>query len=858
MHQPRPYGLHAIGLPLTDKDEAFISSVAARITNLKKLSGVDGMKMVYDLPDGGYVIVQDMGGNFRVITHKPTATEEVIFDGLANDYIPMLYSGVINNSIAYEGKGIEINFTSATRLRLNQYDSNIKDIPESIFLQRFAIDYDVRFSEFNPSPSSKVLRTQYGQVRPTLYSGAMSEVVQIVGGYGRQDFDELPDTDIERARIIVPASIADQIKEELGSLRLAGFKGVADSKGQYKYNYKFNDTDAVSFDSTGKPWLIRINPAGVYAMPLPIIPATATKAFYRYMVEVEDEEILLILNRFGAMPSGETFPTKGFEAWRKAGVIIKICDASDFYSHIAYSSACGWSLNSNGTEGYNTCYDYYDEEGLGYGLTYKLRLSLSPSLEHNGRSAVDINSDDPRYDKITKYLSELIPKISSGSDEHRAILYKLRRVDITSIYNRSLFYIGSGDIDYWRDLELDPIADHTGNISEVYRGYLYHKAIFKYQPQIKFPEPLVGGCISHDFLPLYNGVGKKKYPNSDTIMFAYYIGNSLKTVKYFIDWADFDRKTESNFELYMREGSWQQVEYIGKSQLQGYFYSSDMDEREIVAAKTITTNIVGEDKGYDAKPFWGFDFPYAMAGTMARQRYYTHTKNVDTINGKELSLAICIPYLCRNAIIQAKKTSSSTINTETLELLSVSDPTFYRFWTYHQVMAKFGGTTMKNPKGVPYPEWGSPVWVEEEKYVPTAENNWADSGPWVSSLPENYKWLINPNPNSWAFEGGGSPPKIENTYNSKYNPSAVTGNLQLSMYKTIDTINQLVPEDRYFTGSPNDSGFFFYKDATAIVFGESVYRNTSETINGVTRKYFGYTRLADHKSAHCFIGVINE
>ena len=71
MHQPRPYGLHAIGKPLTEKDEAFIASIAKRITNLKELSRVDSLKMVYDLPDGGYAIVQDMGGNFRVISHKP-------------------------------------------------------------------------------------------------------------------------------------------------------------------------------------------------------------------------------------------------------------------------------------------------------------------------------------------------------------------------------------------------------------------------------------------------------------------------------------------------------------------------------------------------------------------------------------------------------------------------------------------------------------------------------------------------------------------------------------------------------------------------------------------------------------------
>ena len=62
---------------------------------------------------------------------------------------------------------------------------------------------------------------------------------------------------------------------------------------------------------------------------------------------VGDQEILAILDRFGAMPSGESFPTisGAFEAWRRAGVIIKLCAADEFYTHTAYSTACGWSFN---------------------------------------------------------------------------------------------------------------------------------------------------------------------------------------------------------------------------------------------------------------------------------------------------------------------------------------------------------------------------------------------------------------------------------------------------------------------------------------------------------------------------------
>ena len=61
----------------------------------------------------------------------------------------------------------------------------------------------------------------------------------------------------------------------------------------------------------------------------------------------------------------------------------------------------------------------------------------------------------------------------------------------------------------------------------------------------------------------------------------------------------------------------------------------------------------------------------------------------------------------------------------------------------------------------------------------------------------------------------------------------------------------------YFLASPTSNGFYFSRDATRICAGESVYQNVSEKVNG-KNAYSGYTRVADHQSAHCFIGVINE
>lgn len=860
MHQPRPYGLHAIGLPLTENDEAFVASVSKRITNLKEVSKVDSMKMVYDLPDGGYVIVQDMGGNFRVISHKPIHGKDPIFDGIATDYIPMLFSGSVTRAIVRAGEPVSLKLTDAARFRLVNYQ-HLDTLPEKdIKLQRFRIDYDERFWEFKPLRPTSTLITQYTQLRPTWYSGAMSEVVQIVGGYGSQDFANLPDEKtnrFERARVKLPKSVMDAINKELSLLRLPAYTGLPRADGRIQFDYKFNNTNAVGFDDKKRPWLLRISAAGLYAMPLPIVPATRTKAFKRYMQLVGDEEILAILNRFGGMPSGESFPSdRNFEAWRRAGAIIKVCNSSDFYSHISYSSACGWAINERGDEGYNTCYDYYDDEGLGYGLTYKLRLRLGSSEDYFGAQQVELVEEGPIADKVRLYLNQLIPTLGTTNDD-RAILYKLRRAKSGDIYQRALGRNGQKDRDYWHNLEMNPIADHEGSITEVYRGYLYHGAKFSNQPQIKFPEPFLGGCVSHDFLPLMQGRGKDRYPNCDTIMFAYYIGNSLQTVKYFVDWSTFQRDSNSNYEKYMRAGKWFKQEYVGYTSLQGNFYSSSLDERTYTAPTEIYTELEGEDLGFDTKPFFAYDDYGSMCGTIWRNRYFSRKTKIKTIEGAGISLAICIPFFSRSSALHAKNDFAHQVKTsESMTMFSVRDPYHYDYWTYHFDLAWFG-MRIKNPKGVPFPRKGNPIWVETMNYNPTASNNAADNGDWITNLPADYTWLIHPSL-EWVYNGGGGPPHI-NTYSiSDRTENEDSGRVSLSLSRVVDIVNKVKPDTNYFIGSPNIFNDYFYRDICAVVFGSTVYYNTSEPSDKSKRAFFGSCGLVDNKSAHIFIGVINE
>lgn len=871
MHQPRPRGQSVVGGELTDDDSALIESVARRLTNLKTLSGVDSLRMVRALPDGGYVVAQNMGGVFKCITHKPEEKDkEKPFDGVATDYIPALFSGVITDAVLQPEEGLKMRLTNQAQRRLSGYGES-DPIPERLKLQRFRIDYNTRAQEFKPRMATIVFYTQYAQQRPTWYSGAMAEVMQIVGGYGRQDFDSLPEDSIERARMVLPREWHNKVSLEMGNIRLPGYSGEPDRDGEFQYDYKFHETNAVGFDTGKRPWLLRVSRAGLYAMPLPVIPATATKAFREYMEDVGDDEILNILDRFGGMPSGETFPdkSKDFEAWRRAGVIIKVCDTGDFYDHIAYSSACGWSFNSTGTEACNTCYDYDYQEGLGYGLAYKMKIELS-AADHDGKlpksfDLYDFQDDSKnkpedlkRAQKLDAYLMGIYDRISSNDASSLAIKYKLRRVPVDDLLSRAngSFTNMDSEVDYWDGLELDPIASHNGNVTQFSEGWLYHPAKFEFQPQIKYPEPFEGGCVSHDFLPLINGRYKDKYPTCDTIMFCYYIENNLKVVKYFRDGRSFQREIENDYEPCMTVGSWTQVESGSRSSIHGNFYTSDIDEREAVTPTTTTTRIVGKDMGYDHTPHFAFDAPFWRPGTLWRNRYFSTESESHTTEGRSLSVAVCIPYLNRNSVIHGKKEVTSGESDRTSGKLEyVTDPTTYRYHTYDFVMHWAGGLPVMN--GRPSPEDGSPVWVEIEQYNPSVCSDFADQGSWIPGLPADYTWLIHPEANVWMLGGGGGAPAYEPYSTYVKGPGSEKGKLDISINEWVDSVHKNVPDSGYFFGSPSIAIGVFYRDACKVVFGQADYANVSES-DGSARKRWGNAVLADHKTAHHFIGVINE
>ena len=235
-------------------------------------------------------------------------------------------------------------------------------------MSRFSVPYAGRFGEFAADGPPK---SQYAQLRPSWYSGPMAEVVQIVGGYGKSE------PPARQALLNIPSKVREKIAKQLGYRLLPGYLGMPPRDGQIKYDYKFHECHQVAFAADNKPWLLRINAQGVYAMPLPLVPATTTKAFKEWMQEVQDDEMLWAIDRFGGLPTGESFPSgTAFHAWRRAGVIIKVCDTTDFYEHFPFSIASGWSFNTRGTSGANTCHRVDTGADLAYAMAYSMSVNI--------------------------------------------------------------------------------------------------------------------------------------------------------------------------------------------------------------------------------------------------------------------------------------------------------------------------------------------------------------------------------------------------------------------------------------------------------------------------------------------------
>lgn len=855
MHAHKPYGIGINGDEPTDKDRAFIAKFVAVVTNYKESSGVDSVKYTRALPDGGFVIIYDVFNALKAVVIKDSVQKPKVFNGLASTFIPMLFSGVFTKAeYLASNEGVSMTLTDMCAKRLVQYETN-KKAPLKQKLFKFRCEYSPLFRELKPElanryDSSNVMFTQYGNHRPTWYSGAMAEVIQITSGFGIQDVESLPENEISLVNMRIPPKYQERIKQELNGMRLPAYTGMPEIDGLIQCSYKFHKTNLVAFDDAHNPWLLEVGVAGAWAMPLPVIPATTTEAFREYMEEVGDHEVLSVLDKFKGIPTGEAFPLgSDFQHWYRAGVIIKLCDTSAFYEKSGYTSACGWTCDTKGYEIANTCYDYVGDHCKGY--TYIITPKLV-SAKDNGRlpkpERLDISGDGAA--KIGRYISKLFDLLDDTTGAVQAIKYKIGRTPMKDLLLRTVNTVNDSEVRYWINLVMPPIANHSAVMSKESEGYLSSGAAFK------LPEPVFKGCISMNFIPL-DLKTPAPYKQLDTTVLVYFIGDEKKVVKNFIDNGKIDHHVEGNFEGSMLIGQWEQTEYLTPTGLYGDFYSTDFDFRKMLSESTRYTKIVGKDAGY-GKPTMFFNI-FWMDGTLKRSRYIARYTTTINKYGNYFRVAAVMPYYFRNALLflteDSHKQNKKAIQTDRI---AVFDPNWYAVWTYNVDTHWYGaGMTAANglnpTKGTPFPKNTNPVYAEthfvEDANKGTPSYEFADSGDWIGGLPATVTHLYN---------SRGEAPVIEvlggTTVDDKPKP-------ECTMHVSINGAARFLTDSEhypiYYGWSPDpDTEEVVYEDGSKILFGSTQYANISYNLEG--RKSFGYSKLADGKSAHNFFGVINE
>jgi len=875
-HSAKPHGAFQNGAPASEEDVGVAAHLLKRLQAVKTAGDLPSHKMVRDLPGGGQVIAQDMGGIVKTIITKPellpgpaeTPIEEIDY-GFAPLTIPMLYCGhVVEPRPVGTGK-VKIKLTSMTQKRLVSYDPD-KAGPAQIEYRRFAIEYHDNHAGFRPEgDTGDVFHSQYAELFPGWWSGAMREVVQVALAYGKQpkgpDDDEVPKE--ERDVLNVPGEYQERIEIEVGRQRLPGYKGRPPESGQISFRFDIQKTHGVSFGTDGKPWLIQVDRNGVFAMPLPVIPATTTEAFREWMEDKGDNELLHLIDRFGGVPSGEGFPETEelFEAWKKAGVIIKVCEHGGFYDDgmLTQWQSCGWAFSESGKEGFNTCYSY-GEDGVKVGHAFKLKLSLGAHKKERWTLPDFGGMGLPEEEalQLSRYLGGLYRALGTGP-ESRAVKFKLCNSEASDILGRASGD-GAADVDYWRNLECEPIAKHSGSISNVGSGKLYHS--IPLVPKIKYPVPFRGrgGCIQFNFEPskkLDKDAWKKI--KCDTIMLGYYIGEQLKVVKYFYDAEEIEPEAE--------QGDWEGCPWYGSrtytytydpSVLMGNFYTTDFDEREVTSPSEMTsieTAWPGEagSPGMNNAPLLSCWF------NIFRARNYHRMTEERGKTGYSSEIAVCVPWGNRSAGLHARSKSSietwhsiGQFRTETLP-----DKYTYHAGSYLKYFRDIGLNWGKKPvegKGD-----GVPFLVDEEytNIYPWSEcsgagESWLAVGQDVTFLNPD---VVNPNVITSIEKPAGEPPAGEF-------PDAAgektEGEVTYTLHYSSESVVGKVGDDftiPYFELSPGEGGAVTKVVASGNYCGTSDYAAITEKVKTTDPNLsWGNSSLLTKGDIPRFIGVIHE
>lgn len=801
-------------------------------------SGAETASTQMRLSDRAYVVAFIGPGIAKaVIVAGYTAREAADSRHRAVTEVPDFLSGVTLRSVlvAQENGADAMQSFWPTALCANAFDLP----PGATLNARLAIKPDDEIEARWKEPPATLRPAQTMRVVPTLYSGKMCQVVQLLLGFGREP--ERSRYDRERpllTRYGLDASRRQVLPVHEQRVRNAG--------RQVLYDWSFARTHGITTAADNALWLIEISVQhGVLAMPLPLNELTQTDARFRQKLEaMGDTPGLTALDALGGWPTGESFPTgDALTQAMRAGYVQELITPAQleplYDHHSPYSTAMGWSFNHRGTEAHVTAWRYADDR-VQRGVWYAIQLSVGTTV------AIE---PAPEGRGVIRRMEQS----QITGDERRWLIAKANRMTRTQCQDVLAQSSPAAALAMLREIQLDPIATASGTVRRMQEGKLYWPG--RYQPWIQFPEPMLGYCVSHKMQQQF-GPNISPAPRCQTVVHVLHNGDILKTVSFLSDPRPAVPADIDTFEPCLYEGEWERLETTGGTYVQPTMVTSDVDDRTEASGSEQRIKLRSTAIGYTSVQV-ADQIGYPPAGFMRRNRSFRQQSTTTQKSGAQVSGVIRVPFFDRSAYYYAFGSAYAVdIYTETWAYSHLIDPTGYLTWR------NFGGFTPyigNQPIGEHPAGCGAvtrrTVWAESrDETIACGEN--ADQGSWAAVCDDAdamvYNQVLPPLPPAVVRNRSGIGTLRVQLFNaSEQSPISVANESDISAASWTF--------QRWFATSPDPMTFATqYFAATRNTLGGRVQTVYSAAPNG-EQLVTGSPRIDAMHHAQCtFVGVVDD
>lgn len=717
-------------------DNEALTAARRLVVEARRVSDARGLHAYRDyqeLADGTQIYVLRHGDIGRVHIIVPPKEEAFAsFKSILPDFISgIATAGHIETAV--NGARYISGFypTDTSRIRLGIGEGPL-DMP------RLAVEPDwTRDDLRNPSnnPNAKPY-SQVMSIKPSMYSGKMKKVVQFLLGVGYPSlpgkFDKAYSKAIEQIAPTVGLGDAYEREQRLTEVYNQGMKVL--------YDNRFYRTHGIAKAQNGKLWLVQVGQSGAYAMPLPMWPFSDTEEFREALsqhMDYHDSELEYVLNEFGGIPSGGTFPARAngeFDAWVRAGKVVTMLTSAQTagpYAMQPFSTACGWAFNEAGTEAHNVMYEYGADDFL-YTEHWHFQFEIG------GEVAKQSDTESRQRE-----LESLLEQAQAPTPTYKfAVLSKLPWVERSALDS----FIALAKMD-GPQAAFDALDAHTITryIASCNLGRSSHEVAWtpgkylKAPAMMKFYEPLLSGIVNVNLNKLgFQWTWDKGRPPEiiDALMYVYFIGNELNYVRYYYEWnVNYESVSTDDYEECMWQGSWQKDTYTGTNAPSVRFYTTTLDHRRKNAEAEQHIQIRSRYFAV-SDPIIGDNPTYPAQGWASRDHVFEREEWITSYNGNHNLTAVIVPAFVREGILYGHADQYASTNKSYYKSYpAMSDPWWYEY-------ARWFGSWRFGPTGI----IGGGGWtpldgkcgyktdrrVVKEFYSPTVCSDIVDRGPWLT------------------------------------------------------------------------------------------------------------------------------